>query len=84
MRSVWTIKSNVYSYSSARQTITLPDLRSATLTFHLYPASGEAVMAAPSALLLRIAGWNRNRQPRGMPNTCCCSTGHGRRVCIGG
>jgi photosystem II stability/assembly factor-like uncharacterized protein len=45
-------KNNVYSYSSARQTVTLPDdMLSATLTFHLYPASGESVMAAPSALL---------------------------------
>ncbi len=43
---------NVYSYSAARQTFTLPDVMlNATLTFHLYPASGEAVLAAPSALL---------------------------------
>lgn len=50
-------KSNVYSYSSARQTFTLPDtLFNATLTFHLYPVSGEATMATPVALL-EEGGW---------------------------
>ena len=45
-------KSNVYSYSSARQTVTLPEnMLGARLTFHLYPVSGEATLAALSAQL---------------------------------
>jgi photosystem II stability/assembly factor-like uncharacterized protein len=44
--------SNVYAYSSARQTITLPaSALHISLTFHLYPVSGEATLAAPSALM---------------------------------
>ena len=43
---------NRYGYSSARQSFTLPpNTRQATLTFHLYPVSGETALAAQADLL---------------------------------
>jgi hypothetical protein len=43
---------NRHGYSSARQPFTLPaETLQATLTFHLYPASGETAMATQAALL---------------------------------
>jgi len=44
-------EANVYGYSSARQVVTIPATGSgATLSFYLYPASGEATAVSQAAL----------------------------------